>query len=75
MKICEGWRESCAKLAATGYYRENPKETKVFGKIALATLLEIQDGDAEGDERKRLFDRLGSVFEKLSKKWKKFQNK
>lgn len=73
-RICQGWKESVAELAATGYYKEEPKETRIYGKISMITLQQIF-ASQDAVEKKGLWAQFHQVLNALGKKWKKYKNK
>lgn len=72
--ICQGWKESVAELAETGYYKEEPKETRIYGKISMITLQKIFDSQ-DAEVKKGLWSQFRQTLNALGKKWKKYKNK
>lgn len=72
-RICQGWKESVAELAKTGYFKENPKSTKIYGKFALSLLHKIL-GMEECQEKELLWQQFRETLSALRQKRRRFEN-
>lgn len=72
--LCAGWLREVARLAKTGYYKENPQETRIYGRIAHAELKNFIAADEAGndEERQGALRTLEEVLIELNRKRLKF---
>lgn len=73
MMLCTGWLEEVRKLAATGYYDDNPMITKALAKLADENLsIFIASGNRE--DKREAMDVLHRVLGKLVDKRRRFED-
>lgn len=73
-RVCAGWKREVARLAATGYYKENPEVTKAIAMLAsgqLETLL----GSDNAEDKEEAAGMLEAMMKRLGDKRQKFQGK
>jgi hypothetical protein len=70
-RVCGGWTKRVQELKATGYYDENPVETKVYASVATETLKDWQ-AEEDPNEKAELLEKLGEVLKSLNAKKRRF---
>lgn len=71
MGLCTGWMEGVKKLAAVGYFKDNPIATKYYAMAAVEQL-DIYRFDDDPETRAEALTIMQGVLERLWEKEKRF---